>query len=299
MAHPLNPPSRLGRRTLLRQLLAIGAAGAALLPDLIGQTAWAAPAAPPPPPGSPPDKADAKGVTVSPQDPAITAGAVEYPGLIGTMQGYLAAPVGGEFYPGVLVLHDAIGLTEHVRDVTRRFARVGYTALAPDLLSRLGGTAKVGAQAKVIAALESMSATDYLNALNASIRYLEARPQVSKTRIGVIGFGLGASLTLFLINANKDIKAAVVFPAQTPDPSAAPQITAPVLALFGDDDKTATDGLQAFDDAMKKAGAAWQSKTEPKAGRGFFDDSRTTYVADAAKDAWKLTLDWFNKYLQS
>jgi len=270
-----------------------------LFPDLAGRAAWAAPAAPPPPPGSPPDKGDAKGVTVSPQDPAITAGAVEYPGLIDTMQGYLAAPTGGEIYPGILVLHDAIGLTEHIRDVTRRFARVGYTALAPDLLSRLGGTAKVGEQAKIIAALESMSATDYLNALNASIRYLEARPQVSKTRIGVIGFGLGASLTLFLINANKDIKAAVVFPSQTPDPGAAPQITAPVLALFGDDDKPATDGLQAFEDAMKKAGAAWQSKTEPKAGRGFFDDARTTYVADAAKDAWKLTLDWFNKYLRS
>jgi len=299
MGNPLLAGSRLGRRTLLRRVLAMGAAGAAWLPDLAGRTAWAAPAAPPPPPGSPPNKGDAKGVTVSPQDPAITAGAVEYPGIIGTMQGYLAAPVGGEIYPGILVLHDAIGLTEHVRDVARRFARVGYAALAPDLLSRLGGTAKVGEQAKIIAALESLSATDYLNALNASIRYLEARPQVSKTRIGVIGFGLGASLTLFLINANKDIKAAVVFPSQTPDPAAAPQITAPVLALFGDDDKPATDGLQAFDDAMKKTGTAWQSKVEPKAGRGFFDDARTTYVADAAKDAWKLILDWFNKYLQS
>jgi dienelactone hydrolase len=148
-------------------------------------------------------------------------------------------------------------------------------------------------------ALESMSSQDFLNALNASIRYLEARPQVSKTKIGMIGFGLGGSLTWFTLAANKDIKAAVVFDAQTPDPSAAPQITTPVLALFGENDKTSAEGLQPFDDAMKKAGAAWQSKVEPKAGRGFFDDARTTYAPDAAKDAWKLALDWFNKYLRS
>jgi carboxymethylenebutenolidase len=55
---------------------------------------------------------------------------VEYPGIIGAMQGYLATPAGGEVYPGILVVHDAIGLTEHIRDVARRFARVGYAALA-------------------------------------------------------------------------------------------------------------------------------------------------------------------------
>ncbi len=293
---------RCGRRRMLRALLALGAAGAGLLPALLGRAggpaAWAAKAPPPPPPpGAPPTKADAKAVTVSPQDPAITAGAVEYPGFVqGTMQGYLAAPSGGEIYPGIIVLHDAIGLTEHIRDVVRRFARVGYVALAPDLLSRLGGTAKVGDQAHVIAALEATPSQDYVNALNATVRYLEARPQVAKSKIGVVGFGLGGNLSWLLLNINADVKAAVLFDAQAPDPSVAPQIHVPVLSISGENDKQAGDGLKAFDDAMKKAGAAWSFKVEPKAAHGFFDDTRTTFVPDAAKDAWQLTLAWFQKY---
>ena len=303
MGHPSNARFGFGRRTLLRDLLVLGAAGAGLLPGLPGRgsggAAWAAQATPPAAPGSPPDKGDAKAVTVSPQDPAISTSAVEYPGVVATMQGYLAVPTSGEIYPGILVLHDAIGLTEHIRDVTRRFARVGYVALAPDFLYRLGGTAKVGDQAHVIAAMESLSQADYANALNASVRYLEARPQVSKTKIGVIGFGLGGNLIWFLIGMNQDIKAAVLFDTPAPDPSVAPQIKVPLLDLCGEDDSQANDdGLKAFEDAMKKAGATWESKVESKAGRGFFDDSRTTYAADAAKDAWKLTLGWFQEYLQ-
>ncbi len=306
MDRPAHPEVRCGRRRMLRGLLAFGAAGAALLPALAGRGPAAraakapAPPVPPPPPGAPPTKSDAKAVTVSPQDPAITAAAVEYPGfVVGTMQGYLAAPSGGEIYPGVIVLHDAIGLTEHIRDVARRFARVGYVALAPDLLSRLGGTAKVGDQTHIITALEDTSSQDYANALNATVRYLETRPQVAKSKIGVIGFWLGANLSWLLLNINADVKAAVLFDSQVPDPSVAPQIHVPVLSICGEDDKQANDGLKAFDDAMKKAGAAWSSKVEPKASHGFFDDARTTFVPDAAKDAWQLTLAWFQKYLGS
>jgi len=293
----------LGRRRLLRHLLAMGAAASGLLPGPLGRAApaWAAaaaPPAPPPPPGSPPDKANVAAVTVSPQDPAIRAEAVEYPGVIGKMLGYLSTPAGGETYPGILVLHDLIGLTEHVRDVTRRLAKIGYVALAPDLLSRLGGTAKVGNQAAVIAAMQSTPTTEYVNEMNASVRNLEAQPLVSKTRIGLLGFGVGGTLGWVLGTVNQDIKAAVLFAMQTPDPTAPLRVTAPVLGLFGEDDKDDTEDLKSFDEAMKKAGATWQYKVEPKAGRTFFDDSRTLYAADAAKDAWKLTTDWFDKYLR-
>ena len=291
-----------GRRALLRHLVALGAAGAWLLPGLGGVEAWAAkPAKPakPAPPGWPPNKANVKAVTVSPHDPSITASDVTYPGIIiGTVGGYFAAPAGGEIYPGILVIHDYLGLTEHIRDVARRLALLGYAALAPDLLSQLGGMAKVGDQAHVIAALQSLSQADYANALNASVRYLEARPQVSKIRIGALGFGLGGNLIWLLIGMNRDVKAGVLFDAQVPDPSVAAQMTVPLLYLCGADDKAANDGLKAFDAAMEKAGAAWEFKVEPKADRGFFDDSRTTYVAAAATDAWKLTLGWFGKYLQ-
>ena len=295
-------PTRLGRRALLRQWCALLAGGSSLAADALGRAAWgaAAPAAPPPAPGSPPDKTVQGGVTVQPTDPAIAAQAVEYPGgVVGTVLGYYAEPSGTQIYPGLLVIHDVLGLTEHVRDVTRRLARIGYAALAPDLLSHAGGSAKFTTPQAALNAMQALSTYDMFAILNVSIRYLGAEPLVEKTRLGVLGFGFGGNAAWEMLASNADIKVAVVYDSPTPDPGVASQISKPILAIYGADDTADTEGLKELDDAMKKAGAAWQYKTEPKAGRAFFDDSRTPYVPDAAKDAWKLTVDWLNKYLRS
>jgi len=294
-------PRRLGRRAVLRQWCALAAAASPLTAGILAKAAWGAPApAPPPgPPGSPPDKTTPGGVTVPPTDPAISAQAVQYPGgVIATELGYLSAPSGGQVYPGIIVIHDAIGLTEHNRDITRRLARNGYVALAPDLLSGVGGTGKFSTPADALTAMQTVSQFDLMSQLNVSVRYLEAQPLVQKTRIGVLGFGLGGNLAWELLGSNADIKVAVIFDAEAPDPGVATQISTPILVIDGETDTGDTDGLKQLDDAMKAAGNPWQSKIEPKAGRAFFDDSRTPYVADAAKDAWKLTVAWFDKYLR-
>lgn len=293
---------RLGRRAVLRQWGALAAAASPLLAGMFGRTAWgaAAPTPPPGPPGSPPDKEAPGGVTIKATDPAIAVQSVQYSGApIGTVLGYVATPVGGEIYPGILVVHDAIGLTEHIKDITRRLARNGYVALAPDLLSPVGGTGKYPTPQDALNAIQNVNQFDLGTILNASVRYLEAQPLVAKTRIGVIGFGFGGNLSWQLVGNNADIKVAVVFDAETPDPGIAQQIQTPILVIDGETDTADTDGLKQLDDAMKAAGDAWQYKIEPKAGRAFFDDSRTPYVADASKDAWKLTMAWFEKYLRS
>jgi carboxymethylenebutenolidase len=292
--------ARFGRRAALRQLFALLAVGTSFGAGALGR-AWGAappPPPPPPPPGWPPNKTVQGGVTVSPNDPAISAQAVQYPGApVGTVLGYLSTPVGAQVYPGILVLHDALGLTEHIRDVTRRLARIGYVALAPDLLSTLGGTEKVGSIANILTALQNISQFDLLSIGNVSVRYLEAQPLVAKTRIGVLGFGFGANLGWELLVSDEDIKVGVVFDSPTPDPTVATQFSKPTLAIYGADDTVDSEGVKELDDAMKKAGVPWQYKLEPKANRAFFDDSRTPYVPDAAKDAWKLTTDWLTKYL--
>ncbi len=294
--------TRLGRRTFLRYLALAGAGtGAGLvLPGLCrlsGTGALAAPAPSPALPGSPPDKQDPPGITVRPDDPAITAGAVEYAGIITSLMGYLSAPAGPRVYPGILVLHDVPGMTEHVRDVTRRLAKAGYVALALDLLSRMGGTAKVGDPAKVSQALSDIAPSQYLEDIDASVGYLEAQPLAAKSRIGVLGFGLlGGGLAWLVLSQNPDLKAGVIFYAGLPSSMLTPQITAAVLAIFGDAEQNTKD-LADFDTAMKQAGHIWAYKVEAKAGRGFFDDSRDQYVPDAAKDAWSLTLDWYARHL--
>jgi len=299
MTHSDNRFRRVGRRQFLRRGLAAvvlyAAQGAA--PARMASLASAAPAAPPRP-GDPPDKQTPSGVTVRPDDPGVTDSMVEYSGVTGPLLAYLAAPKGTDVYPGVLVLHDAQGLTEHFKDIARRLAKAGFVAVAPDLASRSGGTDKLADPAKVASALAGMRGGQFLQDLNASVRYLEAVPLAAKTRIGAIGFGLGGNIIWLILAANHDIKAAVSVSGSVPSDRMASNLNAAVLSIYGENDQRDTEGLTDFENAMKKAGLAFALKLEPKASHDFFNDTTPRYVPAAAKDAWGLTLDWFAQHLK-
>jgi carboxymethylenebutenolidase len=224
---------------------------------------------------------------------------VEYAGVVGPLLGYLAAPKGSDVYPGVLVLHDAFGLTEHFRDIARRFAKAGLVALAPDLASRAGGTEKLADPAKVSAALQGIGPSQILQDLNASVRYLQARPLVAKTRIGAAGFGAGGSILWLILTGNHDVKAAVSVSGTIPPDRVVSNLNAAVLSIYGENDRRDDEAITDFDTAMKKAGLAFMFKLEPKAGHDFFNDTTPRYVPEAAKDAWGMTLDWFAKHLRT
>jgi carboxymethylenebutenolidase len=290
-----------------RQLLKSGLAAVVLLFAGRAQAAPPRPSAPPPAPapppgpprpGDPPDKQTTSGVTVQPTDPAITAGAVEYPGVTGPLFGYLAAPKGSDVYPGVLVLHDSAGLTEHFKDIVRRLAKAGFVALALDLASRAGGTEKLGDPAKVNAVLQGLGPMQFLQDLNGSVRYLEALPLVAKTRIGALGFGAGGNLLWLVLTGNADVKAAVSVSGTIPSDRVVSNLQAAVLSIYGENDRRDEEAITDFDLAMKKAGLAFTLKLEPKAGRNFFNDTTPAYVPAAAKDAWAMTLDWFANHLK-
>jgi carboxymethylenebutenolidase len=289
---------RSGRR---RFLAAAGsaAAGAFAAVRLGAGPAWAAPKpkTPPPQPGDPPDKIGASGITVKPNDPAISASSIEFPGLITPIQAYVASPVGGETYPGILMLHDADGLTEHARDIARRLAKVGYVALVPDQLSREGGTAKFSTVAQVSNTMTQIAIPQFLQDANTAVRYLEAYPLAAKTRIGVLALGLGGVFSWFLLAENSDLRAGAIYYGGVPNFALIPRMTAAVLAIFGDGDGHDPNDLKDLDAAMKKADLPWSYKIETKAGRDFFDDTRKAYAPAAAKDAWKLTLDWYKEHL--
>ncbi|HLY23151.1 MAG TPA: dienelactone hydrolase family protein [bacterium] len=291
MRSEIGKNARVDRRRFLGYLIA-GALTAVRPPH-----AWAAAAKTPPPPGSPPDKVGTSGVTVKPDDPAISAGSVEFPGLVSTLQGYLATPAGGETYPAILLLHDASGLSEHMRDVARRFAKIGYVTLAPDLLSRSGGTAKAGTPAQVGDAMARILIPQFIQDANSAVRYLETHPLVAKTRVGMMAFGLGGAFSWFLLADNSDLRAATICYGGVPNLQLVPRISTSVLAIYGDGDGHDADDLKDLDAAMKKSGEPWTYKIEPKAGRGFFDDTRRAYTPEAAKDAWKMSLDWYGSHL--
>jgi carboxymethylenebutenolidase len=291
MRSEIGKNARVDRRRFLGYVIA-GALAAVRPPH-----AWAAAAKTPPPPGWPPDKIGASGVTVKPDDPAISARSVEFPGLVSTLQGYLATPAGGETYPAILLLHDASGLSEHSRDVARRFAKIGYVTLAPDLLSRSGGTAKAGTPVQIGDAMARILIPQFIQDANSAVRYLETHPLVAKTRVGMMAFGLGGAFSWFLLADNSDLRAATICYGGVPNLQLVPHISTSVLAIYGDGDGHDADDLKELDAAMKKSGEPWTYKIEPKSGRGFFDDTRRAYTPEAAKDAWKMSLDWYGSHL--
>jgi len=224
---------------------------------------------------------------------------VQYPSGNVTMKAFVAAPQTKERRPAVIVIQEWWGLTDHIKDIARRYAAEGYVAIAPDLYSRLGHalTTDAGEAGKL---MNTLKQEDGLNDLNATVTYLTSAPEVDGTRIGVTGFCMGGSYALMLPCVNPAIKAAVPFYGQVPNPDAPlQQLSAPVLYLYGEDDGWITKAdVQRLATALKKYNKPGEIKTYPGAPHAFFrDNDPSVYRPEAAKDAWGRTKAFFKQHL--
>lgn len=243
--------------------------------------------------------AQAQGVTVPADDPALEAGMVTFPSGTVTVHAYVARPKGGGPVPGVVVIHENRGLLEHFKDVGRRLAKLGYAALAPDLASHEGGTARFADSAQVTTILGRTSPEQLVAMLNASVSYLQGRPGVRRDRIGVMGFCFGGGMTWRLATANAELRAAVPYYGPNPPLEDVPKIRAAVLAIYGERDSRINAGIPAVKEAMQKAGIVHDIVVYPNADHAFFNDTGTRYSEQAAKVAWQRTLQWFERHLKT
>jgi carboxymethylenebutenolidase len=237
---------------------------------------------------------------MAPADQAISDEIVSFPGDGVTMTGYVARPPDKGQHPGIIVIQEWWGLNEHIKDIARRFAREGYVAIAPDLFSRLGHkvTTDSNEAGKLMQALQQ---SDGLKDLNSTVTYLKSLDSVDPNRIGVIGFCMGGSYALMQPCTTREIKAAVVFYGQVPDPDAPlKDLAAPVLYIYGEDDGWITQAdVQRLRDALRKYNKPGEVKTYPGCAHAFFNDTRKeVYRPAEAQDAWKRTLSFFQQHLQ-
>ncbi|MBI4491747.1 MAG: dienelactone hydrolase family protein [Chloroflexi bacterium] len=300
---------RLSRREALRRIAGVVgslAAASSILaacapPAQPAPTAQptAAPAAKPSPGATtPPAPTVQPGVRVSPDDPAIEARKVEFPGQGATLQGYLAKPKGDGPFAAVLVCHENRGLVDHIQDVARRFARAGYVALAVDLLSREGGTDKIADQAQVPGLLGNAPADRLVQDFQSGLRYLQGQPSVRKDRMGMVGFCFGGGVTWQVATHTPELRAAVPFYGPTPPPQEVPNVQAAVLAFYGERDQRINQGIPAIEAAMKQNNKTFEKMIYPDADHAFFNDTGPRYNPEASRDAWSRTLAWFEKYLR-
>lgn len=234
---------------------------------------------------------------VDPNDPAIQAQEIRYTARGFEQIAYLARPAGNVSAPGVLVIHENRGLQPHIQDVARRLAKAGYIALAPDLVSKVGGTAKFTDTAQISSYLAQTPAEEHIANLQEALKVLKAAPGVQADKLGVVGFCFGGGLTWRLATEAPELKAAVPFYGPAPDLAKVPNIKAAVLGIYGGNDTRINAGIPALEEALKKAGIKYQIKIYEGANHAFHNDTGANYNKAAAEDAWRMTLDWFKTYL--
>lgn len=258
-----------------------------------------APIAPTPTPGSeeaitPPGE---EGVTVSPDDPEIQAADTRFPGEGTDLLGYMARPVNGDSFPVVLVCHENRGLTEHIKDVTRRLAKAGYFALAVDLLSRQGGTLEVGSD-NVPGVLGQTPEEQFIQDFLSGWRYIHEQPQALIERVGMTGFCFGGGVTWRVATHMPELLAAVPFYGPHPPVEDISSIQAAVLAIYAERDQRINQGIPAVQQAMQENNKVFEIVVYPDTDHAFHNDTGSRYNQEAAVDAWRRTLAWFEQYLK-
>ncbi|MBV9654652.1 MAG: dienelactone hydrolase family protein [Acetobacteraceae bacterium] len=273
---------QMSRRDFLERAQQFAAAGvtAAMLFDMLKPNyAWA--------------------VQVPPDDKRIRAGyeTVPSPHGNGSIKGYFVRPAGAAKLPGVLVVHENRGLNPYIEDVARRLALADFLAFAPDGLTSVGGYP--GDDEKGLALFGQVDQGKMVTDFQAAAMWLKSRPDCTG-KIGAVGFCFGGGIVNQLaVRMDGDLAAAVPFYGVQPDAANTARIKTPINAQYAELDTRITGGWPAFDAALTAAHVPHEGHVYAGANHGFHNDTTPRYDEAAAKEAWRRTLDWFNKYLRA
>lgn len=277
---------RITRREFIQKAVVLTgslAAATSLLDSLLSPSAYAA--------------------QVDPHDPALTSTDVKFAAADdgAAISGYLSRSKGDDRRPAVAVIHGWDGINDHIRDVARRIAKAGYVALAPDLLSRQGGTSSFPSSAAAIEVGRKLDDEMITKDLTGAVNYLKGQNFVRANKIGVIGFCWGGGKALLFTTRSKDLAASVIYyGSNPPNLEDVKNITAPVLGQYGGADERITSTVPRLEEAMNKYGKSFEYKVYAGAPHAFNTDaSPRTYHPEAAKEAWNRTVEFFKRHLQT
>src|SRR3989442_1138616 len=210
-----------------------------------------------------------------------------------TITAYLSYPERRDPAPAVIVIHEIFGMSDFIRQTTEQLAKDGFVAIAPDLLSRRGGTpASPDSARKLIATLNPDTVTMDLNAAAAFVKTLRA---ARGDRVGVIGFCWGGGQSFRYATNNPDLRAFVVCYGPAPKPEDMARIRARGLGVYAENDARIDAGLPDAAAAMKAAGKDYPYTIYPGVGHGFLRSRDVPAVADSA---WRAVIRFFRENLE-
>ena len=231
----------------------------------------------------------------------IAAGDIDIPA-------YRAMPDRGGPFPAVLVIHEVFGVHEYIKDVCRRWAKLGYYAIAPDLFAREGDAGKEPDMAKLVADIVSKAPDAQVQSdLDAAFAFAKASGSADVSRAAVTGFCWGGRQSWLYAAHNPALKAAVAWygPLAGPPnplrpmnpPDIAGDLKVPVLGLYGGKDKGITaPQIEAMRQKLAAAGGASKIIVYEDSGHAFHADYRPSYNRADAEASWKEATAWLKDH---
>lgn len=249
--------------------------------------------------------------TISTDHRGLVVGEVKIPVADGEITAYRAAPAGKASLPTILVVQEIFGVHEHIKDICRRLAKLGYLAIAPELFARQGNPASYQDVSSLVTELVNrVPDPQVMSDLDATADWA-AKNGGNAARLGITGFCWGGRIVWLYAAHRKGLKAGVAWcgrlvgerntlrPLQPVDVAA--KLKAPVLGLYAAEDAgIPVTTVNTMQDALEEGSAAARASRfilYKKAPHAFFADYRTSYRILPARDAWMQAQEWFKQYL--
>ncbi len=236
----------------------------------------------------------------------LIVGEVKIPVEGGEIPAYRAMPAAGGPFSSVLVVHEIFGVHEHIKDICRRLAKLGYFAVAPLLYSREGDVSSLSDVQVILKVVAKVPDKQVASDLDATVAWARSTGKADTAKLGITGFCWGGRQVWLYAAHNPALKAGVawygplMFPASNLRPKnpidLASQVSAPVLGLYGGaDEGIPVAQIEQMRAALKAAYKRSEIVIYPDTPHGFNADYRPSYRPEAAKDGWQRMQIWFKE----
>ena len=245
--------------------------------------------------------------TIATDAKGLVAGAVKIPVKDGEIPAYRAMPAKTGTFPIVLVIQEIFGVHEHIQDVCRRFANLGYVAIAPQLFVRQGDVLKLSNIDEIRKVVAKVPDAQVLSDLDATVDWAVKSAKGNAEKLAITGFCWGGRITWLYSAHNPQVKAGVAWygrlvgntteltPKHPVDIASA--LSVPVLGLYGGKDTGITlDTVEQMRDRLKSSSSKSDIIVYPNAPHAFFADYRPSYREKEAKNGWKRLQAWFKQH---
>ncbi len=242
----------------------------------------------------------------------LVAGEVKIPVAEGVIPAYRAMPARGSNFPTILVVQEIFGVHEHIKDLCRRFAKMGHFAVAPELFARQGDVSQLKEPSSIIREVVSkVPDAQVMSDLDAAVRYAKSSGKANTGKLGITGFCWGGRIVWLYAAHNPNLDAGAAWYGRLTPSDTSPRnplqpahpidvvgkLKAPVIGFYAGRDRGITlESVEQMRAALKRANSKSEIIVYPDAEHGFNADYRPSYNKQASEDANRRLREWFKKY---